>query len=378
MSDYVPTADTDMQRAGVRDSASLGVDQQTPPKRLQTTADRANNIAANEEQRYRQEIDELRSQLLAVEQERDKLQQENTQLHEELARNRTQIVDLQKNVGQLQADFAAGKQEMAAMKQSVETLLQQHAGAMAALAPCAPCPTTDPARTTPVSDPATQGSPKTAPPTRTYASAVAAAAPSAPRKTGKGPHQGPNKTRRDPPRASRGPERAPPRPQGNRALPSQEELLDKLARMNNVILRGVKGCAVRETNTVVRALLTAEGVDLPRGVRFIRLGSAARTGADKACEGPVKALCYEPRAAMELMRQVERHCEGIITAHTDLSVQERADKAARRRMNDVWDSYKAEGYSLTWVDGTQLFYWKEGARDWAPALPNPPAAPGSG
>jgi hypothetical protein len=364
-SDYVPSADADMQRAGVRDSASLGVDpHETPPKRQQTTADRAISVAVNEEQRLREENARLVQKLREVEQERDKLQAE-------LESSRQRIGNLEHSMGQLQAEFAAGKQALEAMKESVALLLQQRDGAI-----CALKPTPQHAPQADKDDTASQSSPDPTPTPRTYANAVASKPHVAAAKA-KGPRKsqlGPSKTQKGPNGPLRGPDRAPPRPQGRREPPTREQLADTLTRLNNVILRGVKGCVLRDTNRVVRELLVNEGVDVPSGVRFIRLGVGARADANKAYEGPVKALCSDPRAAVEITRQVERHFQGVIKAHADLSAQERADKAARRRMNDVWEDYRAKGYMLTWVDGTQLFCWKAGAPDWVPVLPNPPVA----
>jgi hypothetical protein len=368
-SDYVPSSDADMQRAGVRDSASLGVDpNETPLKRQQTTADRAISVAVNEEQRLREENARLVQRLRAVEQERDKLQAE-------LQRSQERIGNLEHSMGQLQAEFAAGKQELAAMKESVTLLLQQRDGAISALKPTVKHVPKDSTE-----DTASQSSPAPTAKHRTYAKVAAEEGPAeavktkGPRKgpvgTQKGGNKGPNGTQRDP-------NRAPPRPQGRREQLSREQLADALMRLNNVILRGVKGCVLRDTNRVVRELLVDEGVDVPSGTRFIRLGVGAHADANKVYEGPVKALCSDPRAAVELTRQVERHFEGAVKVHADLSAQERADKAARRRMNDVWEDYKAKGYMLTWVDGTQLFCWKPGALEWAPVLPNPPAAAGT-
>ena len=372
MSDHVPSTDTDMQRAGVRDAACLDAAANTDAKRQLTAADHTKSVAINVEQSLRDENKRLREELQAATQAR-------VELSAQLEASRQQVAASVERMEQMESCLAAGRQQFEALQATVAKLVAERERDM---------PSAEPGTHTDASDAKRASASGTKQrPAQSYVAVATGAAPAAtkptatpgPHKTQHGAHKkaarGPSKTPQDPAKAPKGPERAPRRPQGSRAPPTQEELLAKLARMNNVILRGVKGCAVRETNTVARQLLTAEGVDLPRGVRFIRLGGAVRASADSVCEGPVKALCNDPRAAIELIRQVELHCEGSIKAHADLSVQERADKAARRRMNDVWDAYKAEGCTLTWVDGTQLFYWKEGARDWAPALPNPPTAP---
>jgi hypothetical protein len=129
------------------------------------------------------------------------------------------------------------------------------------------------------------------------------------------------------------------------------------------VLRGLK-CPP----SAVGKRLTDEGVQVPRGTRFVPLMHTS-LGADATYVGPVLARCTDPWAAADLARRIQllTDNDGLgIRAHKDLSPQERADRQARRELNDVYNDYKAQGYSLMWVDGVKLYCWRSGMDAWEP------------
>lgn len=169
------------------------------------------------------------------------------------------------------------------------------------------------------------------------------------------------------------PVRSPP-PASNGAPTAQSA---EQERLRSVVIFHVRGCPIRATAAKTREQV-GQVTTISEGARIRRL-SRSREGD---VEGPVLVTCRTPQEASELIRVLsttEIDCGGL-AARQDLSVEERAAKAARRCFNDQYvDLVITQGLRPQWRGPMRTELWvgtKTGdSWAWQRVLPEPPAAP---
>lgn len=149
---------------------------------------------------------------------------------------------------------------------------------------------------------------------------------------------------------------------------------DELERLRNVIIFNVRACPL--PRTADRTIQQVEAAtSMPAGVRIRRL-SRQREGD---VEGPVMVTCRTPQQAFQLIRDLtttETECGGL-TARQDLSVEERAAKAARRCLNAEYvELVKEKGLRSQWRGPMRTELWVHttvgNSMEWQQVLPGPP------
>jgi hypothetical protein len=193
--------------------------------------------------------------------------------------------------------------------------------------------------------------PKATGPTRTYKAAAMTGMP-APADT-----QGPT---------TRGPQPAQP--------------TTELDRLKNVVIFNVRGCPLPRT-----AAQTTQQIEqvmtMPTGARIRRL-ARSREGD---VEGPVLVTCRTPQQAFQLISALsttEIDCGGLSARH-DLTVEERAAKAARRCLNDQYvELVQRQGLRPQWRGPMRTELWVHTPTGdtmvWQRVLPGPPTGAPSG